>query len=300
VIRTLRSIVEPADLCDLLGEAYGLEVSGCVLLRSLVNDVYRVGTASGPRILKLYKAGHRTVDEVAWEVSLANALGGAVARGIPLADGHGAGELETAEGIRPYSLWEWAPGSKPEPPFDDELYRRYGMATAAFHTACDTITLPPRRFDVMDALGWPLDQVLERVDADDRAAIVDLVAAATSRLSGMVLDAGICHGDVSLDNLHVDGDRIVFYDLDRAGNGWRATDLTGVASTPHWPAFLKGYRSVRDFRDEDAIPWLGIVDRIGNLHFHLVDKPKLRGIESIDDGWVDHNLGALRDAASRL
>ena len=96
----------------------------------------------------------------------------------------------------------------------------------------------------MDALGRPLDQVLERVGAGDRALITALVAEATARLDGMTLDAGICHGDVSLDNLHVDG------------------------------------------------------DRIGNLHFHLVDKPAMRGTESLGEGWVDHHLTALREAAN--
>jgi Ser/Thr protein kinase RdoA (MazF antagonist) len=297
VLRTFRSLVDPAGLCRLVADAYGLQVTGCVLLRSLVNDVYRVDTAEGPHALKLYRAGHRTVDEVAWEVALAGALGGAVTPGVPLSDGRGAGVAETAEGVRPYALWQWAPGGPPQAPFDDDLYRRYGRAAAGFHAACDRVDLPPRRFDVMDALGWPLDQVLERVGDGDRALITALVAEATARLGGMTLDAGICHGDVSLDNLHVDGDRIVFYDLDRAGNGWRATDLTGVASTPHWPAFLEGYRAVRDFGDEAAIPWLGIVDRIGNLHFHLVDKPAMRGTESLGEGWVDRNLTALREAA---
>lgn len=154
----------------------------------------------------------------------------------------------------------------------------------------------------MDALGWPLDEVFERVGPADRATFSRVVAAARTRLSDLDLDHGICHGDVSLDNLHSDGDRVVFYDLDRAGNGWRAADLTGVASTESFPAFLAGYRSVRPFSDDDlaAIGWLSVVDLVGNLHFHLVDKPKLRGIESIGEGWADRELQALRAAAVRL
>jgi hypothetical protein len=42
VIPTLRSIVDPAPLAALAASEYGLEVTGCVLLRSLVNDVYRL------------------------------------------------------------------------------------------------------------------------------------------------------------------------------------------------------------------------------------------------------------------
>ena len=107
---------------------------------------------------------------------------------------------------------------------------------------------------------------------------------------------------MSLDNLHADGDRLVFYDLDRAGTGPRAADLAGVAATDRFDAFLDGYRSVRAFGGADlaAVPWLGAVDLVGNLHFHLVDKPALRGTESWQEGWLDRTLDALRAAAATL
>jgi Ser/Thr protein kinase RdoA (MazF antagonist) len=164
------------------------------------------------------------------------------------------------------------------------------------------VDLPARRFDVLDALGRPLAEVLDRVDGADRTRIADLVTAAQERLSGMVLDSGICHGDVSLDNLHLDGDRTVFYDLDRAGTGPRAADLTGVSATGHFPAFLDGYRSVRALGEADlaAVPWLRAVDLIGHLHFHLIDKAALRGTESWSEGWLDRTREALRSAATAL
>jgi Ser/Thr protein kinase RdoA (MazF antagonist) len=302
VIRTLRSIVDPAALADAVAAAYRLPVTGCVLLRSLVNDVYRVDTRDRPRVLKLYRAGHRTRAEAGWEVELSGALGGAVARGIPLADRTPAGVLAAAEGERPYTLWEWAPGARPGPPWGDDLFRRYGAATARFHAAADAAGAPPRRFDVLDALGRPYEEVLDRVSADDRTRIAELVTAAREWLAGRTLDTGVCHGDVSLDNLHVDGDRLVFYDLDRAGTGPRAADLAGVAATGGFAAFLDGYRSVRAFGDADlaAVPWLGAVDLVGNLHFHLVDKPRLRGTESWQEGWLDRTLTALRSSAEAL
>jgi Ser/Thr protein kinase RdoA (MazF antagonist) len=148
VIRTLRSIVDPAALAGLVADAYRLPVTACVLLRSLVNDVYRVDTGDRSRVLKLYRAGHRTRAEAAWEVDLSRALGGVVARGIPLADGAPAGVLAAAEGERPYTLWEWAPGARPPPPWDDRLFRRYGAATARFHAAGDGAGAPPRGFVV--------------------------------------------------------------------------------------------------------------------------------------------------------
>ncbi|MEU8231185.1 phosphotransferase [Actinoplanes sp. NPDC048967] len=295
MVPTLRSIVDPAALAGIAAREYGLEVTRCVLLRSLVNDVYRLDTPSGPRVLKLYRAGHASA---AWEVALAAHVGAGVAQGVPLLDGRPAGDLTAAEGSRAFTLWEWVPGDKPSKPRTDELYHRFGIATAAFHQAASGFPGPPA-VDV----GELVDEVLARVpDAADRALIAALAAEAGRRIRAAELDRGICHGDVTLDNVHQDGDRIIFFDLDRAADDFRAADLAPVAGTPHWPAFLAGYRSVRPFRaaDEAAVPWLGVLMRIDYLHFHLYAKPAMRGTESLTEGWVEQNLTELRAAGRRL
>ena len=83
---------------------------------------------------------------------------------------------------------------------------------------------------------------------------------------------------------------------------WLATDLSPVAATPQWPAFLAGYRTVRAFPDEvvEVLPWLDVLLRLDYLHFHLYAKPAMRGTESLTEGWVDENLGQLRAAATWL
>ena len=290
---TLRSIVDPAPLAELAAREYGLEVTGCVLLRSLVNDVYRLDTPAGPRVLKLYRAGYGSAG---WEVALARHVGAGVAQGVPLRDGRPAGSLPAPEGPRAFTLWEWVPGGKPPKPRTDELYHRFGRATAAFHEASTGFAGPPAV-----AVGALVDDVLARVpDAADRSLIARLAGEAGRRLPGAGLERGICHGDVTLDNVHRDGDRIIFFDLDRAADGYRAADLAPVAATPHWAAFLAGYRTVRPFpaADEAALPWLGILLRIDYLHFHLYAKPAIRGTESLAEGWVTQNLTELRKAAA--
>jgi Ser/Thr protein kinase RdoA (MazF antagonist) len=291
MVPTLRSIVDPACLTALVAREYGLEASGCVLLRSLVNDVYRVDTPSGPRVLKLYRTGYGSAS---WEVALAAHVGAGVARGIPLRDGRASGSLPAAEGPRAFTLWEWVPGHKPPHPRDDALYHRFGAATAAFHEAAAGFPAPPGH-DVLELV----DDVLAALpDADDRRLVATVTAAAARRLADAELERGVCHGDVTLDNVHLDGDRIVFFDLDRAAENRRATDLTPVAATPQWPAFLAGYRTVRPFEGADlrAIPWLDALLRIDYLHFHLYAKPAMRGTESTTEGWVEQNLTALRAA----
>lgn len=289
MIPTLRSIVDPAYLAGLVAREYGIEVTGCVLLRSLANDVYRVDTPAGPRALKLYRTGYAAAS---WEVELAARVGAGVAQGIPLRDGRLCGEVASAEGPRAFTLWEWVPGHKPPRPRDDALYHRFGAATAAFHEAAEGFPAPPFR-DVLALV----DDVLARLpEPEDRALVARLAAEAGRRLAGAELDRGVCHGDVTLDNVHLAGDRIIFYDLDQAAENHRAADLTPVAATPHWPAFLAGYRTVRDFAAADvaAIPWLEVLLRVDYLHFHLYAKPAMRGTESLTEGWVEQNLTALR------
>lgn len=302
MMRSLRTIVDPAALAEVVAEEYKLPVDRLVLLRSLVNDVYRVEAGDRAYVVKLYRAGHRTVPEVAWEVETSWALGGVLARGVPLADGSPAGSVRAAEGERPYSLWEWLPGERPGEPYDDELFRRYGAATAGLHAAADAAGVPERRFDMWDALGEPYAELLPRLAPADRDRTAGLIDTARAELSTMDLDTGFCHGDVSLDNLHVGGGRLVFYDLDRSGTGPRAADLTGVAATAHFPAFLDGYRSVRPMPEADlaAVPWLQAIDLVGNLHFHLIAKPLLRGTESLGEGWYESTLDALRSAATSV
>jgi Ser/Thr protein kinase RdoA (MazF antagonist) len=295
MVPTLRSIVDPSWLASTVARAYGLEVSGCVLLRSLVNDVYRVDTPAGRFALKLYRAGHDAADR---EVALAAHVGAGVAQGIPLADGSLAGTIAAAEGPRAFTLWEWAPGAKPRKPRSDDLYRRFGVATAAFHEAAAGFAAPA----AVDPVTL-LDGVLARLpDPEDRHVTAALTAEAASRIAGAGLERGVCHGDVTLDNVHADGDRLIFYDLDCAAENWLATDLSPVAATPQWPAFLAGYRTVRELPEEavEALPWLDVLLRLGYLHFHLYAKPAMRGTESLTEGWVDENLGQLRAAAAWL
>ena len=294
MVPTLRSIIDASWLAGMVAREYGLPVSGCVLLRSLVNDVYRVDTPDGPRALKVYRTGH----DAAWEVELAAHVGAGVAQGIPLPGGALSGTIPAAEGPRAFTLWEWVPGAKPPKPRTDELYHRFGIATAEFHEAASGFAGP----STVDPMAL-LDDVLAGLpDPDDRRHTAALAAEAGSRIAGAGLERGVCHGDVTLDNVHADGDRLVFYDLDRAGENWLAADLSPVAATPQWPAFLAGYRTVRSFPDTavEALPWLDVLLRLDYLHFHLYAKPAMRGTESLSEGWVDENLGQLRAAATWL
>lgn len=304
MIPTLRSLPDPQALRDHLSEVYRLDFTSCTLLRSLVNDVYELTTADARFILKLYRANGRHPAEIRWETGLSAHLtraGLTVPHAVPLADGTDVGLLETPEGERPYVLSTFITGTKPQPPFDGELYRSFGELAATFHDATDDFSSPhPRRRSNLDE---QLSHLPRLAPAEENLlqALADAVRNNLTQYSD-ALSKGVCHGDVSLDNVLVTRDGLSIHDFDLSAVGYRAADFTGVASTPYWDSFRAGYTIRRELPDADlaAIPYLAVVASISNLRFHLIDKPLIRGTESIREGWAQRELDNLRKAADDL
>jgi Ser/Thr protein kinase RdoA (MazF antagonist) len=304
MVRIERSLPRPDDLRDHLAETYRLPFTGCTLLRSLVNDVYRLTTATGDYVLKLYAV--RSLPDILWEAGLSTHLSEhrvATPPVIPLGDGAPVGVLTMPEGDRPYLLTGFVDGSKPQAPFTDDLYRVFGELVARFHTATDTFApaLARSAADLSRSLDGPTAEIVPLLpDAD--AELVEALAGAVRDKVADGLSRGVCHGDVSLDNVLVTPDGLSLHDFDLSAEGYRAADFTGVAATPHWDAFRAGYERHRAIAAADlaAIDWLTVAGRISNLHFHLVRKPLFRGTESRAEGWAAGELAELRAAADRL
>jgi Ser/Thr protein kinase RdoA (MazF antagonist) len=298
VIQTLRSLPDPPALRGRLSAVYALDFTGCTLLRSLVNDVYELTTSEARYVLKLYRAGGRSAAEIRWETGLSRHLTHA---GVPapapvaLADGTDVGLLDAPEGDRPFVLLEHLAGTKPQPPFDDDLYRAFGELMARFHAATDDFTTPRPQ------PGPDWRKLLVVAEENLLRELADAVRNHLMQYSD-ALSKGVCHGDVSLDNILVGADGLSIHDFDLSGTGYRAADFTGVASTPYWPSFRAGYETLRPIPAADlaAIPYLAVAGSLANLHFHLVDKPLIRGTESVHEGWAQAELDGLRRAAAAL
>ncbi|TCO49287.1 Ser/Thr protein kinase RdoA (MazF antagonist) [Kribbella antiqua] len=301
MLPTLRSLPAPEALATYLGKRYGIPFTGCTLLRSLVNDVYLVAAKDARYVLKLYRYGGRQPDEVRWETGLSAHL---VAHGLltpavhPLPDGDPAGSLDAPEGPRAFVLQEFLDGAKP--PYEEGLYREFGGLVARFHEIADSYVPEfPRRGT---NLPYSLDELRPHLAPAEENLLRSLDAAVRNNLAQYHLTRGICHGDVSLDNLLVSNTGLTLYDFDLAGPGYLAADFTGVATTPYWNAFKTGYTSRRTISadDEAAIPYLRVVARLSNLGFHLLDKPTFRGTESRGEGWAEREFTALREAADEI
>ncbi len=308
MLPTLRSLPDPDAFATYLRKLYGIDFTGCTLLRSLVNDVCELTADDARYILKLYRYDGRTPAEIRWETGLSAHLITNELRVPPvvtLPDGEQVGLLDAPEGPRPFVLQNFVAGAKPRPPFDDALYQEFGVLVAQFHEAADSFVsaIPRRPADLLHRLDEPLAEILPLLSSAEGNLLRALAAAVRNHFaqySGH--STGICHGDVTLDNVLRTDQGLLLLDFDLAAAGYCAADLTGVAATPQWSAFKTGYTTLRPITAADAaaIPHLTVVGRIFNLRFHLYDKPAFRGRESISEGWADHELAELKQAADEL
>ncbi len=113
MLPTLRSLPDPDAFATYLRKLYGIDFTGCTLLRSLVNDVYELTADDARYILKLYRYDGRTPAEIRWETGLSAHLITNELRVPPvvtLPDGEQVGLLDAPEGPRPFVLQNFAPG----------------------------------------------------------------------------------------------------------------------------------------------------------------------------------------------
>lgn len=253
-----------------IAHRYGLGVVECEFLDTPTNDLVVVHTTDDRFALKIYNVKSRTAVDVQWEVDLITHLidGGApVAHPVMSRQGRHV-EMFTIDGIdRVGVLFEWAPGTKPEPSLD--MYALLGEAAARVHCAADSFTssLPRERYDA-DVL---IDEQLTLMQAHLVAAerwddVVRLGDRLKQGIADPLLDRGVCHMDLTLDNVHVFDMQMTVFDFDSAGACWRALEPHGVLrnSRDYLQAWLEGYRSVRKFSvvDEQAVHAFAV---IGNL-----------------------------------
>ena len=292
----------PADLRTELADRYGLHRVQLRRLEVLVNDVFAVSAEEGLFALKLYHRG-RTPAAVQWELDLVDHLfrhGAPVVR--PVLGGTGLLQRLPLDGTgRLGALFTWAAGSKPKP--GPGIYRRLGAAAALIHRAADGFAASPDR-ETYDAALLVEDQLrrmrpfLEQADRWDAArALGDRLH---DRLTDPALDRGICHMDLTLDNVHVtEGGRLTVFDFDSAGPCWRAAEPYGVLrySVDSFHDWLAGYRSVRRFgpADEAAVRVFGVVGDLRVVAWKLGVAESSRGAPLLDvaglpavvDGWLD-------------
>jgi Ser/Thr protein kinase RdoA (MazF antagonist) len=252
-------------------------------LSTPVNDVFVVETSTGRFALKLYHS-KRTLEQVQWEVDLLLHLRHRHAPVVaPVPGRHGQVEVLTVgEASRVAVLYEWAPGEKPSP--TPAVYGLLGAAAARVHAAADSFrsSLPREEHDTRVLIDEQLERMKEQLC---QAALWKEAVALGTRLSRFLsnarLERGICHMDLTLDNVHVNGDDLTVFDFDSACRCWRAIEPYGVLrhSTASFQAWLTGYRSVRPFAraEEQAVPAFAIIGELRATSWKLGVADSSRG-----------------------
>ena len=82
--------------------------------------------------------------------------------------------------------------------------------------------------EIADTLGFPY----RTEDWQLLLTVAKVVRGQVEQQTTEAVDWGFCHGDLTLDNVHIDGDTITVFDFDYAAEHWRAWEPHGVAFSP--------------------------------------------------------------------
>lgn len=276
------SITQTAEQLE---KYYGINNSVCKNLNTLANYAIEVTSPTGHFALKIYNPASRTATEVQWEIDLTLHL---IKNGAPVASpvaGKNGSYLQTfiVDGQDLTAvLFEWAAGEKPKPELS--TYTLIGEAAARIHNAADTFTseLSREKYDAHELIDDQLKRMKTPLEVSGQwQRVFGLAERMRKIIINPNLDYGIIHNDLTLDNVHLNGDLITVFDLDSAAESWRAAEPWGVlrASEDRFRAWLDGYRSIREFSqdDEKAVAAFVIVEDIRNVVWKLGFAKSSRG-----------------------
>ena len=308
------STLSAEALADWLEASYELgAVTACRLLHRGLNDSYLVEAARGRYVLRVYRAGWRSAEEIAYEVAVLEHLGRkgiAVALPVRGRNDHAIEWLQAPEGSRAAVLFTHAPGRELDGSIEDS--RRYGRAAASIHAATDDFEAGHARFalDLDHLLAQPLAAIRPflRHRPADLHAIEGLAASVRRRVEALTvagqMDRGFCHGDFHGDNAHIEGDTVTMFDFDCGGPGWRAYDIAvfrwrwgdDAAGEARWAAFLEGYRELRPIGETDlaAVPLFVAARAIWLRGLHAANTADW-GRSWLNDAYWDRLLKGLRE-----
>lgn len=263
------SILSPRALESWLSDTYGLDVSSCSVLKINMNHTYRVVTATGRFILRIYSQRFRNEMQVDDELRLLHHLNSSGLRiSVPqnAPDGSYIQLLLAPEGPRLAVLFSFAPGRK-ERFLTTEMCRRIGAAVGKMHLVAQPVKLSRADYNIETLTGFAIKQVSSLFgDCAEEMNIIHLMHETLSEafLTEHSLQKGVVHLDIWYDNLAVsDAGEITFYDFDNCGNGWLILDIgyfclqlffietDKTVYEAKKAAFLEGYRSVMSISDEE-------------------------------------------------
>lgn len=246
----------------------------CSLYNRGVNDVYLLSTSRGRFALRISRVNWRSREAIVEELDALHYLrrnGVDVALPVSRRDGDFITDVTLPEGRRSAVVFHWINGVELKYS-DPEHSLHCGRLVARMHAA--TNYLPPcqtrKRLDLECLLTEPLSTLRPRLEyiPEHIRRLDALVTRIEQRIDTATvanLDWGFCHGDVCANNARIEGNKVVLFDFDICGLGWRALDLAcyrldarrNAMESVAWPSFIKGYLEVRP-QMESSLEVIGV------------------------------------------
>jgi Ser/Thr protein kinase RdoA (MazF antagonist) len=261
-----------STLHALLNTQFGLQADELLYLKRGFNDTYRVSCNNQFSILRVYRAGRRSLEEIRAEVKLLlylNKNGAAVSVPLPGLNDVYVHPIPAPEGMRYAVLFSFAPGESIRKPSISQCSQS-GRALARIHqlgmesdagkmswnyTPADLFV------QVRQAVSDTLQAYPESMAWLDRFEQVFL-----EQTKSLTLSSGICHGDIQPENFYFSSEAVTFIDFDFAGPGPLLYDLGAYTWYDHKgktkemrEAFYEGYSSILPLSPEELnlIPLFG-------------------------------------------
>jgi Ser/Thr protein kinase RdoA (MazF antagonist) len=231
------------------------------------NHTYRVDDPESPTgyALRVHRPGYRTAPQIEAELQWVDALreDGAVDTCVAVRAPSGERVLNVHD--RNVVLWEWLPGSEPDPEGDAVLdgFRVLGAVSARMHAHARAWSRPAGfdrpPWDYEHTLGasghwgrWQDGLGMGREELDLLARLDETIRQRLEAYGQSDERFGLVHADIRLANLLVDDGHVRVIDFDDSGFAWFmydfATTVSFMEDHPRVPelqaAWLEGYRGV--------------------------------------------------------
>ncbi len=244
------------------------KVENCIFWERGFNDTYKIKGEDADYILRVYRFGRRSLDDIEFEVDVLlhlNRMNVAVSYPLAKSDGTYITPVSTAEGVRYAIVTAFAKGI----PFTyenlDEAYL-YGESVARVHNATEGFKSKRRRLKLDEKFLIDDPIALVKGFSGIKSEDVEYIIRLSSRLSAYLaqvdsasLDYGFCHGDFHGWNAHKSSRGVEFFDFDFCGYGFRSYELSVFRwsarlrgkESERWSEFVSGYQSIRKIKQVD-------------------------------------------------
>lgn len=266
LIRVIHSIISGDALIETVLNYYSIGTSrSCQIYKRGLNDTYLVTTEQEKYILRVYRCGWRTKEEIDFELELLAFLHEQkqpVAYPLKRENGSFTTEVAAPEGKRYAAVFSYAPGQAVNEKLNGRQSEYLGKALANIHKTLDDFKSSFSRPALSSE--YLLDQSMEAIAplykyrSSDIDYLKNQIEKIKIQLKLQLLYSvpayGICVGDVHSGNAHfTQQDEPTLFDFDQCGYGWRAFDIAKFIHTALiWKidatvkdAFLQGYQGIR-------------------------------------------------------